>query len=68
MFMRAFKVSFDNNSTVRSIIKGKTKFKVLGQKNNLDTADYYTIALTAIETSRLRKGNPLEKMMEILEG
>jgi transposase len=66
LFMYDFKVPFDNNLAERSIRKGKTKLKVSGQNNNLDTANYYTSALTIIETSRLRKENPLEKMIEIL--
>lgn len=66
MFMYDFNVPFDNNSAERSIRKGKTKLKVSGQNSNLDTANCYASALTIIETSRLKKENPLEKMIEIL--
>ena len=66
LFIRDFRVPFDNNAAERQIRFVKTKRKISYQHYSQETADQYARVMTILQTCRIRKENTLKKIEDIL--
>lgn len=68
MFIKDFRVPFDNNAAERQIRSVKAKKKISGQSKSLETAKYFTAIQSINQTCVLRNMNTLKAIENIING
>lgn len=61
-------IPFTNNLSERSLRNAKTKMKISGQFNNLNTADAYAVIKSYLETGKRHGYDVIELIVRALEG
>ena len=67
MWMQDFSLPYDDNLSERGLRGAKSKMKIAGQFQSIQTAQYYANIRTYIETCYRNNINPTEALIRLME-